>query len=91
MRSQENFSMGVTVLATLSLLLACSPNANIAAREIVTKKTIDKWMVELSNWDRWGSKDELGALNLITPEKRVYAANLVARGISVSMARNVET
>ena len=91
MRSQENFSMGVTVLATLSLLLACSPNANIAAREIVTKKTIDKWMVELSNWDRWGSKDELGALNLITPEKRVYAANLVERGISVSLARNVET
>lgn len=91
MRSQENLSMGVTVLATLSLLLACSSNENIIAREIVTKKTVDTWMVELSNWSRWGAKDELGALNLITPEKRVYAASLVERGISVSLARNVET
>src|SRR6185436_13028175 len=39
---------------------------------------------------RWGKDDQLGTLNLITPEKRVQAAALVKSGISVSLARNVE-
>ena len=34
----------------------------------------------LSNWGRWGSEDERGTLNLITPEKLVAAAGLVKRG-----------
>jgi len=32
-----------------------------------------QWMTELSNWGRWGKEDQLGALNLITPEKRKEA------------------
>jgi kynurenine formamidase len=40
----------------------------------------------ISNWDRWDN--ELGATNLITPEKRLAAARLVTRGITVSMARD---
>ena len=29
---------------------------------------------ELSNWGRWGTDDELGTLNLVTPERRIAAA-----------------
>ena len=43
---------------------------------------------DLSNWGRWGAEDQKGALNLITPEKRVEAAKLVTSGISVSLARD---
>src|ERR1700742_4155430 len=31
----------------------------------------------LSNWGRWGDDDQRGALNLITPERLVEAAQLV--------------
>ena len=46
-------------------------------------------MKELSNWNRWGADDELGASNLITPAKRKQAAALVKAGLSVSLAHNV--
>lgn len=36
----------------------------------------------VKNWGRWGD-DEAGALNLITPAKRVEAAALVAMGVRV--------
>jgi kynurenine formamidase len=51
---------------------------------------IDRLMKELSNWGRWGKEDQLGTLNLITPQKRIQAAALVKSGIAVSLARNVE-
>lgn len=54
----------------------------------ITKATIDQWMKDLSNWGRWGDDDQLGTLNLITPEKRVEAARLVRTGLSVSLAHN---
>lgn len=41
---------------------------------------------EISNWGRWGQTDELGTLNLITPERRRAAALLVKDGITVSLA-----
>src|SRR5689334_15487482 len=43
------------------------------------------------NWGRWGKDDELGAINLITPEKHVEAAKLVRSGRSVSLSRLVPT
>ncbi|MFK7864349.1 MAG: cyclase family protein [Pseudohongiellaceae bacterium] len=55
------------------------------------KAVVDNWMVSLSNWQRWGANDELGSLNLITPQTRVAAAKLVKTGISVSMAHEVLT
>jgi kynurenine formamidase len=39
-----------------------------------------------SNAGRWGPDDELGTLNLITPERRVAAAALVRTGRVVSLA-----
>ena len=53
-----------------------------------TQETIAEWFEALSNWGRWGSEDELGALNLITAEKRHEAATLVKSGLSVSLSRN---
>jgi kynurenine formamidase len=45
----------------------------------------------LSNWGRWGERDQLGTLNLITPEKRRAAAQLVRSGRTVSCARPLPT
>jgi len=49
------------------------------------------WFDSLSNWGRWGADDELGTLNLITPEVRTGAAALVKDGTSVSCAWEVPT
>jgi kynurenine formamidase len=46
-------------------------------------------MTQLSNWGRWGKDDELGALNLITPDKRKQAAALVKTGTIVSLSREI--
>jgi len=48
----------------------------------------DAMFQELNNWGRWGADDELGTMNLITPEKTRAAAALVQRGITVSLAHN---
>jgi len=40
----------------------------------------------VKNWGRWGPDDQLGTLNLITPEKVREAAALVRSGRRVSMA-----
>jgi kynurenine formamidase len=40
-----------------------------------------------SNWGRWGDDDQAGTLNLITPEKRRKAAQLVRSGRSGSFTR----
>ena len=42
---------------------------------------------ERRNWGRWGEKDQAGAVNLITPEKRKQAASLVQSGRSLSLSR----
>jgi hypothetical protein len=49
------------------------------------------WFDELSNWSRWGDDDRLGALNHLTPEKRVSAARLVQDGVSVSCSWDIRT
>ena len=35
---------------------------------------------ELSNWGRWGPEDQIGTLNLVTPEDVAAAAKLIKRG-----------
>jgi kynurenine formamidase len=45
----------------------------------------------LSNWGRWGDQDQLGALNLITPEVTAAAAATVRTGRTVSCARALNT
>ena len=57
----------------------------------VTTAQYEQWKLELSNWGRWGEDDEIGALNLITPEKRLQAVALVQEGFSVSLASDANT
>lgn len=52
------------------------------------KDDVLQMMQTLSNWGRWGKDDQLGALNLISPQKRKDAAALVKEGICISLARN---
>ena len=42
------------------------------------------------NWGRWGRDDQVGAINLITPQKRAAAAALVRTGRTVSLSRVFE-
>ncbi|MBO9522348.1 MAG: cyclase family protein [Nocardioidaceae bacterium] len=44
----------------------------------------------LSNWGRWGTDDELGTINHITPDVRVRAAGLVRLGESVSCGWDID-
>jgi hypothetical protein len=39
------------------------------------------------NWRRWGANDHMGAVNLITAQKRAAAAALVKTGRTVSLSR----
>lgn len=43
------------------------------------------------NWNRWGEGDVHGTVNYITPEKRVQAAALVRRGVSISLSQSFDT
>ncbi len=56
-----------------------------------TEDEIRRVLRERSNWGRWGKDDQMGALNLITPEKRVAAARLVKSGRAVSLSRPFPT
>jgi len=62
---------------------------NNAHSKIATDADFRRAMKELSNWGRWGEKDELGAANLITPAKRKQALALAKDGITVSLAHDV--
>jgi kynurenine formamidase len=57
----------------------------------VSAEQYERWKTDLSNWGRWGRTDEIGALNLITPQKRRQAAALVRDGVSVSLAADADT
>ena len=63
-----------------------SMETQASGRAVVTQADYDRWKTELSNWGRWGPDDQMGALNLITPDKRKEAATLVVDGVTVSMA-----
>lgn len=49
------------------------------------------WRKRFCNWGRWGADDELGTLNFVTAEVRAAAARLVESGVTVSMARPIDT
>jgi kynurenine formamidase len=62
-----------------------------AQRQELTRGDMEHLTRELSNWGRWGLDDELGAINLITPAKRIEAAALVNLGAAVSLAHDEST
>ena len=75
-------------LAAGLLLAGSLPAAaqNTPAPERVSAATYAGWMRELSNQGRWGAQDQLGTLNLITPDVMRRATGLVRAGVSVSMS-----
>ena len=83
------------IIIGVSLVCACC--AAIAAQQVtVTPAEYAAWLrgektTLPSNWGRWGADDQLGTLNLITPEKRRAAAALVKEGVSVSLAQDADT
>ena len=56
-------------------------------RQVPTKDEVDSYLRDRRNWGRWGDKAAAGAMNLITPEKRLAAARLVKTGRTVSLSR----
>lgn len=76
--------------AAFCALAFLSAQQQPASPQKVERATIDLWMKELSNWGRWGAKDQLGAVNLITPAVRKRAAALVREGFSVSLSRDAD-
>ncbi len=52
-----------------------------------SKAEVDSYLRDRRNWGRWGSKGGAGAINLITPQKRVAAARLVRSGRAVCLSR----
>ena len=61
----------------------------MTTRQVPTGEEVVGYMTSLSNWGRWGPDDELGTLNLITPEKRAQAGRLVQEGISSTCSRPI--
>ncbi len=52
-----------------------------------TEQELRALLRDRSNWGRWGNDDQLGAQNLVTPEKRLEAIGLVRKGRTVSLCR----
>lgn len=46
----------------------------------------EQWRLDFKTWGQWGTGDNKGASNLITPEKVLSATSLVKSGIVVSLA-----
>lgn len=59
---------------------------NAGTTEAPNEDEVLSWIESLRNWGRWGNEDELGTLNLITPEVRRRGASLVREGLAVPLA-----
>ena len=56
-------------------------------RRVPTKDEVLAYLKEDRNWGRWGPDDQVGAVNMVTNEKRLAAAQLVKTGRAVSLSR----
>jgi kynurenine formamidase len=59
--------------------------------EIPSTADLDRMYESLKSWGRWGDDDQRGALNHLTPQRRVAAAALASSGITVSLAHDLGT
>ena len=83
-------------IPVIGLMILCAAAAVPYARSqnnsrptIANEQDFRRAMKELSNWGRWGADDELGAANLITPEKRKQALALAKEGVPISLAHDI--
>jgi kynurenine formamidase len=79
----------IAALVAGSVAIYDAQSQNSTRPTIATAADFQRAMKELSNWGRWGEKDELGAANLITPSKRKQALALAREGLTVSLAHDV--
>ena len=56
----------------------------------LTKADVLRKCKQLSNWGKWGPKDELGVLNYIIQEDIVNAASLIKRGKVFRLGLNLD-
>ncbi len=56
-----------------------------------TRAQLAYQLEERRNWGRWAASEQLGALNLVTPDRVARACSLVTRGRTVSLSRQVPT
>ena len=85
-----------TSIRTLLFISLCWVSAHSLAEDSLPALRSDAPIVTITayqalfdsskRWGEFGEKDELGALNLITPQTRVNAAALVTTGESLSLA-----
>ena len=60
-------------------------------RRVPSQEEVASYVTQRRNWGRWGQDDEVGAINLITAQKRAVAAALVRTGRNVSLTRDFAT
>ena len=77
--------LGLSIIASIGAVSAMPMSR--AEAQTYSREQFERWQTELSNWGRWGKDDQIGVLNLITPEKRVQAMALAKKGVVVSMQR----
>ena len=88
------FNRNRLVVVVAALVVSFSPDGSAPEAQRsrdVTAAMVDQWMMDLSNWGRWGNDDEMGTLNLITADKRRSALALATAGVSVSLSHNYLT
>jgi hypothetical protein len=68
LRGKHIFHLPLTTAGLVLWTLSSLP-VHAQPHAVITKEIFDQWMKELSNWDRWGKDDEMGAINLITSAK----------------------
>jgi kynurenine formamidase len=56
-------------------------------RKIPTRAEVEAYLRRKKNWGRWTDNGSAGAVNLVTPAKRLAAARLVKKGRTVSLSR----
>jgi len=63
----------------------------VSEHPLPSEEDVLAYFERYSNWGRWGPDDNAGTINLITPEKRRKAAELVRSGRAVSLAHPLNT
>ena len=80
--------LALTVVSLIGGAAYAQPNRGNNAPG-ATQAQFERWMTELSTWQRWGPDDQLGSANLITPAKRLQAASLVETGETISLGHDL--
>jgi kynurenine formamidase len=90
MSSRRQF-LGAALSGAASLALPAAIAGAPAAASVPVRndEDLDRLLPKLSNWGKWGPKDQLGTLNYITPALRLAATRLVQQGDVIPLAREI--